>query len=107
MNNIIGETDRGVLDAQQAHWQTTFMSQTEMFGVEPSYAARQAAALFGENGQKKILELGSGQERITRFFLQRGFEVFALDYSTPGLEELRRKASRGCGEFMKRYRSEV
>jgi len=44
MNNTIGETDRGVLDAQQAHWQTTFMSQTEMFGVEPSYAARQAAA---------------------------------------------------------------
>ena len=107
MNNIIGETDRGVLDAPQAHWQTTFMSQTEMFGVEPSYATRQAAALFREEGRKRILELGSGEGRDTLFFLQRGFEVFALDYSTPGLEELRRKAARGCGEFMKRYRSEV
>jgi cyclopropane fatty-acyl-phospholipid synthase-like methyltransferase len=107
MNNTIGETDRGVLDAQQAHWQTTFMSRTQMLGVEPSYAARQAAALFGEEGRKKILELGSGQGRDTRSFLQRGFEVFALDYSTPGLEDLRRKAAQGCGEFMKRYTSEV
>jgi tRNA G46 methylase TrmB len=72
MNNTIGKTNRGVLDAQQAHWQTTFMSQTQMFGVEPSWAARQAAALFGEEGQKKILELGSGQGRDTRFFLQKG-----------------------------------
>jgi SAM-dependent methyltransferase len=89
----MSENNQGLLDAQHAHWQITFASQPEMFGVEPSHAARQAAALFRQEGRKKILELGSGQGRDTVFFLQSGFEVFALDYSEPGLEELRRKAA--------------
>jgi len=63
-----------------------------MFGVEPSYAARQAAARFQQEGCKRILELGSGQGRDTLFFLRNGCEVCALDYSGPGLEVVRRKA---------------
>ena len=95
MNDTIDKTDRGVLDAQQAHWQTTFMSQTQMFGVEPSYAARQTAALFREEGRKKILELGSGQGRDTRFFLQKEVLKFSRWI-------IRLRARRSIGERRRR-----
>ena len=57
------ERERGVLDAQREHWQRTFALAPEMFGREPSYAARQAAELFGKEGRRKVLELGCGQGR--------------------------------------------
>ena len=90
------ETSRGVLDAQREHWQRTFAGSPEMFGREPSEAARQAAELFGKEGKRKVLELGCGQGRDTLFFLRSGFEVWAADYSGPGLEAMRRKAE-GAG----------
>lgn len=79
-----------------------------MFGVEPSHAARSAAAVFRQEGQKQILELGSGQGRDTLFLLQSGFEVWALDYSAAGLEELRRKAERwGLDDSLQTARHDV
>jgi len=72
-----------------------------MFGVEPSYAAHRAAALFQRKGKRRILELGSGQGRDTLFFLRNGFEICAVDYSEKGLEDLRNKAERlGLGRVI-------
>ncbi len=84
----------GALDGQRQHWQATFSSRPEMFGVEASYAAQQAAEAFGQAGKQRILELGSGQGRDTLFFLRRGFEVCAVDYSEPGLRDLLERAER-------------
>jgi SAM-dependent methyltransferase len=93
MNNTVKETDRGVLDAQREHWQATFSASPEMFGGEPSAAARQAAELFRQEGKQKIFELGSGQGRDAVFFAQEGFGVWAVDYSEPGLAAIRQKAA--------------
>jgi tRNA G46 methylase TrmB len=73
MNSKTSETDERVLDVQSERWQTTFASRAEMFGVEPSYAARRAAALFQREGKRRILELGSGQGRDRLFFVRNGF----------------------------------
>lgn len=94
MNGSTCLKDQGALDAQRQHWQATFVSQPEMFGAEPSYAARQAAKAFEQAGKHKVLELGSGQGRDTLFFLQRGFEVCAADYSESGLQEVSNRAGR-------------
>jgi hypothetical protein len=59
---------KDILDAQQQHWQKTFIQKLEMFGSEPSEPARVAAELFDKEGKTRILELGGGQG-ATRSFL--------------------------------------
>jgi len=92
MNDMSTETDHAVLDAQHEQWQSTFVSRPEMFGVEPSYPARQTAARCEHEGRRTILELGCGQGRDALFFAGCGFQVTALDYSERGLQDLRAKA---------------
>jgi SAM-dependent methyltransferase len=94
MNSNTNETDERVLNVQRGRWQAAFASRPDMFGVEPSYAARRTVALFQREGKRRILELGSGQGRDTLFFLRNGFEICAVDYSEKGLEDLRNKAER-------------
>ncbi len=48
------------LNAQKAHWEKTLAEKVDMFGTEPSYPARKAAALFRKEGAARILELGGG-----------------------------------------------
>lgn len=80
------------LDAQQAHWETTFSQRPDMFGSEQSGPALKAAERFEREGKRKILELGSGQGRDTLFFAGRGFQVTAADYSQVALETIATKA---------------
>jgi len=80
------------LNAQQAHWEKTFVEKADMFGTTPSYPARKAAALLKEEGAAKILELGGGQGRDTLFFASEGFQVCTLDYSKEGVETISKKA---------------
>ena len=94
MNTSATHEDHLTFDAQQAHWQKTFASRPEMFGAQPSYPAREAAALFQCENKRTLLELGAGQGRDTLFFLRNGFEICAVDYSEKGLEDLRNKAER-------------
>ncbi len=81
------------LDAQKTHWERTFAEKVDLFGSEPSYPARKAAALFQKEGAARILELGSGQGRDTLFFASQGFDVYALDYSREAVEATTKKAS--------------
>jgi SAM-dependent methyltransferase len=90
-----------VLDAQQKHWEQTFIEKPDMFGVEPSDSARKAAEIFKKEGKREILELGCGQGRDTIFFLQNGFQVYALDYGERGLEAINGKAKElGLSKFI-------
>jgi cyclopropane fatty-acyl-phospholipid synthase-like methyltransferase len=80
------------LDAQQQHWQKTFIQKPEMFGSEPSQPARAAAELFKKEGKTKLLELGGGQGRDTLFFARAGFLVHVLDYSDSAVDAITEKA---------------
>ncbi|MGI8405871.1 MAG: methyltransferase domain-containing protein [Thermomicrobiales bacterium] len=79
-------------DSQQRHWEQTYTEKPEMFGEEPSVAARAAAELFSHEGKTAILELGGGHGRDTLFFARRGFRVTVLDYSAPGMASITDKA---------------
>ena len=85
-------TDKRVLNAQQAHWETTLSRGPDMFGKEASLPARKAAALFKQEGKNKILELGGGQGRDTISFAQNGFEVHVLDYADSAVDAITQKA---------------
>jgi SAM-dependent methyltransferase len=83
---------RGALNAQHGHWEKAFLGNPDMFGLEPSEAAQKAAESFIREGKTKVLELGGGQGRDTVFFARSGFQVYVLDYSETGIEEIGQKA---------------
>ena len=80
------------LGAQKQQWQEAFLETPEMFGAEASLPAQKAAEIFKREGKTKLLEIGSGQGRDTIYFARNGFQVYALDYSTQGLEAIDRKS---------------
>lgn len=63
-----------------------------MYGSDPSEPGRYAAQLFAGSGARRVLELGAGHGRDTRWFLRNGYSVVALDVAVSGLIELRRGA---------------
>lgn len=83
--------DRETLNGQGDHWDKTFQNKPDMFGVEPSYAARKAMDMFKEEDKTKVLELGSGQGRDTIFLAQQGLQVYALDYCESGINLMSQK----------------
>ena len=60
--------DKKKLDQQSQHWEANFLSKPEMFGLEPSIAAKKALKSFKEENIKNIVELGAGLGRDTVFF---------------------------------------
>ena len=84
---------RTILDAQQEHWQSTFVQKPEMFGPAPSEPATKAAELFKREATLRILELGAGQGRDTLFFARNQFHVVATDYSPAALDAIATKAN--------------
>jgi len=81
-----------VLDSQHAHWDQTFASRPSMFGEEASYPAGTAAKLFKRENRVRVLELGGGQGRDSLFYARSGFDVTVIDYSAPGILEIRKHA---------------
>ncbi|EAX46628.1 conserved hypothetical protein [Thermosinus carboxydivorans Nor1] len=86
------KSDKMVRDNQHLHWEKVFAEDGELFGNEPSFAAKQAAELLKKERKTKILELGAGQGRDTIFFAQCGFHVTALEYTGIGVQTIREKA---------------
>ena len=86
------KNDNTLLSAQNVHWEKTYAANHEMFGEDPSEAAKYAAVLFHAKEKRDILELGAGQGRDTLFFAYNGFQVHALDYSYTGLATIQDKA---------------
>ena len=84
--------EKAVLNAQHSHWENMLSTHPEMFGPEPSKAARRAAEDFRKEDVQKILELGAGQGRDTFYFARSGFEVTALDYAESGAGAISEKA---------------
>lgn len=87
------ETDRPTLDAQERHWEGMLASRPEMFGRDPSEAARLTAAELQAAGVQRVLELGAGQGRDSLFLAASGFTVHVLDYAQPGIDAILRSAA--------------
>ena len=84
--------DKKILDKQAQHWENTFITRPETFGITPSAAAVKAAETFNKESITNILELGAGQGRDTLFFAQEGFHIQVLDYSQTGIDNIIKKA---------------
>jgi SAM-dependent methyltransferase len=78
---------------QHLHWDNTYVKKADFFGTAPSDFGVRAAATFEQHGLRRILELGCGQGRDTFLFLQRGFDVTALDYAEAGLRQMQERAA--------------
>ena len=83
--------DKKKLEQQSQHWEKKFSSKPEMFGLEPSIAAKKALVLFKEKKIKKIVELGAGLGRDTIFFAKNSIYVNALDYSLSAIKIIKKK----------------
>ena len=86
--------DQKKLDQQSQHWEESFLSKPEMFGLEPSIAAAKALKLFQEQNIENIVELGAGLGRDTLFFAKNSIHVEALDYSKTSIEIITDKSKR-------------
>jgi len=93
--------DKKVLDQQSQHWEKSFSSKPEMFGLEPSLPAKKSLEIFKKNNIKSILELGAGLGRDTIYFAQNSIRVHALDYSKSAIETINEKSKKlGLEEFI-------
>ncbi len=86
--------DQKKLDQQSQHWEASFLSKPEMFGLEPSIAAIKAFNTFKENNIKNIIELGAGLGRDTIFFAKNFIHIEALDYSKTSIESIKSKSKK-------------
>ena len=86
--------DKKILNQQSQHWVKNFSNKPEMFGLEPSIAAKQSLELFKEKNIKNIIELGAGLGRDTIFFAQNSIKVKALDYSPSAIKIINERASK-------------
>jgi len=85
--------DKKILDQQSQHWEKSFLSKPEMFGLEPSKAALNTLKTFKEQNVKQIVELGAGLGRDTIFFAKNSISVEALDYSPTAIKIINKKVS--------------
>jgi SAM-dependent methyltransferase len=88
-----GNMKKEILDAQNPHWEGIYAKNSEIFGETASAPAVYAADFLKAHGKTSILELGAGQGRDTRFFANKGFTVYALDYANISVAEIQKKAS--------------
>ena len=83
--------DKEKLNQQSQHWENNFSNKPEMFGLEPSLAARKALELFKQKNLKNVLELGSGLGRDSIFFARNSIKLKALDYSPFAIKIINQK----------------
>ena len=86
--------DQEILKQQYQHWEKNFSIKTEMFGLEPSLAAKKALKIFQEKKINKIIELGAGLGRDSIFFAKNLIHVTGLDYSPSGINIINEKAKK-------------
>ena len=83
--------DKEILNQQSQHWESNFSSKPEMFGLNPSIAAKKALKIFKIEKINKIVELGAGLGRDTIYFAKNSIHVEALDYSPSGIKIINQK----------------
>lgn len=86
--------NKEILNAQNRHWENSFLEMPDMFGVKPGFPALETIKLIGGGKEINILELGAGQGRDSVFFAKQGCKVTALDYTEAGLISINNKISK-------------
>ena len=86
--------EKKILNQQSQHWEKNFSIKPEMFGLEPSLAAKKALKIFKEKKINKIIELGAGLGRDSIFFAKNLIHVTGLDYSPSGINIINEKAKK-------------
>lgn len=77
-----------VLD-QEHTWDTEYGRNDAFFGEAPSLFGVRSADDFRLNGKTNIVELGAGQGRDTRYFVDKGLNIIAMDFSDVACDQLR------------------
>ena len=83
--------DKEILNQQSQHWESNFSSKPEMFGLDPSIAAKKALKIFKIKKINRVVELGAGLGRDTIYFAKNSIHVEALDYSPSGIKIINQK----------------
>ena len=83
--------DIEILNQQSQHWESNFSSKPEMFGLNPSLAAKKALKIFKIEKINRVVELGAGLGRDTIYFAKNSIHVEALDYSQSGIKNINNK----------------
>ena len=83
--------DKKILNQQSQYWEDNFSSKPEMFGLEPSWAAKKALELFKQKNLSNVLELGFGLGRDSIFFAHNSIKLKALDYSPSAIKIINQK----------------
>ena len=83
--------DKEILNQQSQHWESNFSSKPEMFGLDPSIAAKKALKIFKIEKINRVVELGAGLGRDTIYFAKNSIHVEALDYSPLGIKIINQK----------------
>ena len=76
---------------QEKVWDSAFDSNESYFGESPSLFCVRSTDAFKAQGFKIILELGAGQGRDTKYLLDNGMSVIAVDFSDASCAQLRQK----------------
>ena len=83
--------DKKILNQQSQHWESNFSNKPEMFGLDPSIAAKKALKIFKIEKINRLVELGAGLGRDTIYFAKNSIHVEALDYSPSGIKIINQK----------------
>ena len=86
--------DKKLLNQQSQHWESSFSSKPEMFGLEPSYSAKRSLEIFKKYHIKDILELGAGLGRDTIYFAKNNIKVNALDFSPYAIDTINKRSKK-------------
>lgn len=73
-------------------WNKAYSTDKSFFGEEPSNFAMLCFNHMLINSVNKLLELGAGHGRDSKFFALNGIKVEALDYSSVGIDILNKLA---------------
>lgn len=80
---------------QRAHWNSVYSGNSDYFGQDPSWFGKKCGDEMELAGDERILELGPGQGRDTRYFLDKGMFVMAADYSERSCRDLKERFGDG------------
>lgn len=80
---------------QKEHWNSVFSGDPSYFGDSPSLFCTRCIDMMKTSKCTSVLELGSGQGRDTKYLVDSGMKVIAIDYSETACNQLQNSFGNG------------